>query len=119
MQVGHHIAQAREVDLVWAEFAADEVLGGPDYVHQLLSIGGGELGHFRGVAVEHDAEKAWQCGLIDGHHAAQATAPQEPTSSAFTQLATLSAHETAPRGSGVTTMWSGGRPALSLAIMDS
>ncbi len=93
MKVGHHVAEAREVDLVWAEFPADDRFDSPYHLHQLLAIAGGEVGHLCRVAVEHDPDEAWQRRVVDRYHDAQDVVPQNPLHCTFTQLALSGVHD--------------------------
>lgn len=78
MQVGHHVAQAGEVDLVRIEQAAQAALGRQHRVQQCMGFGGGEFAHLGDVAVEHHAAEAGEVvGVGDAHHAAEFVAPEQ------------------------------------------
>lgn len=67
VQVGRHIAELRQIDLVWLQHLALDLLYQPDSGHEGVALGGCEVGHFADMILPYDAGKAWMGGVVSSN----------------------------------------------------
>ena len=82
MEMGHHVAERGEVDLVRRGKGAQRRLDGENDVHGMTAIIGVEVGHFGNMIAPDDAAKSrerFTLGSTDPNDPAQAVLPDDFT----------------------------------------
>ena len=75
MQVRHHIAETRKVDLVWLEHAAQRLLNGEYHPHAVMLPRVAEIGHLPDVLVPDHPAEAGVVKVSDQNYATEFVAP--------------------------------------------
>jgi hypothetical protein len=84
MQVGHLVAEARQVDLLGPEHLDQRLLQGEYHPHYLVPAVGVQIGHLFDMTIPDNAAQPWVIGLI-GPDGGNVVFPQDLAAGFFTK----------------------------------
>ena len=87
VQMGRHVAETGEIDLVRGEQRSDNLFNRKNDIHERETVSGGEIGHLTNVIIPYDTAKTRIVWISNTDNAARRGFPEDFTPGIPTQFA--------------------------------